>query len=184
MLKIIFSKSWPQNLKPIRRKGFNAPSQKIINSHIRKLEKEWEKGGRRIIKEISKITNLKWQEKKVICYTTFGIRAQSNPLILNLRSDVDTLTHELIHRILSEPDNWDKIRNNWMSLMKKYQGETQITKIHIVIHAIHAAALNNLFGKKRFNEVKARVTDSNYIRSWKIVEKEGYKDIIKKFHGK
>ena len=155
------------------------PSDKALDAHVQKLEKAWAKYGGKILTEIRRVTKLSWREKEIVCYVTAGVIPYSDPLTLNLRSDIDTTTHELIHRIVSEPENWKRIKGNWMMLMKKYKSEPQRTKTHIVIHAIHAAILKKLFGEKRLKREKKAVRDQKYIRSWKIVDVEGYENIIK-----
>lgn len=154
------------------------PSDKILNAHMRKLEKAWLKYGKKILTEIVRVTKLRWHEKEIVCYVTAGVIPYSDPLTLNLRSDIHTLTHELIHRILSEPENSKRIENNWIKLMKKHKKESQKTKTHIVIHAIHAAILKNLFSEKILKKEKSVIRDPQYIRSWNIVDMDGDKNII------
>lgn len=156
------------------------PSDKILDAHTRKLKKAWAKYGEKILTEITRVTKLNWHEKEIVCYITAGVIQYSDPLTLNLLSDIDTIIHELIHRILSEPENWGRIKRNWMILMKNYKGESQKTDTpHIVIHAVSAAIMKKLFGEKRLNREKRAVRDPKYIRSWEIVDRDGYTNIIK-----
>ena len=179
-MKVLFRRSslYDQALK--REKKFSkAPKDEILYAHMRKIEKEWTKHSGKILKELSKITKLKWREKEIVAYVTWGVIPYSNPLTLNLRSDIDTLTHELIHRILSEWGNWQLIKKSWIGLMKKYKTESQTTRVHIVVHAIHALLLKKLFGEKRLKKEKKTVRDPQYIRSWEIAERNGYENIVK-----
>ncbi len=179
MPKLIFRRSWLYDQALARERGYKMPSGKSLGAHVRKLEQEWLKNGGNVLKEIARVTKLNWREKEIVCYITAGVIPYSDPLTLNLRSDIDTLTHELIHRILSEPENWKRIKTNWMRLMKKYRNEAQKTKTHIVVHAIHAAILKKLFGEQRLKREKKAVHDSKYIRSWAIVDADGYGNIVK-----
>lgn len=180
MTKLIFRRSWLYDQALARKKGYKMPSDKILDVHVHKLEKAWAKYGEKILTEIMRVTRLSWYEKEIVCYITTGVIPYSDPLTLNLQSDVDTLTHELIHRIVSEPENWKRIKGNWMMLMKKYKDETQKAKTHIIINAIHTAILKKLFGEKRLKRRKKAVRDQQYIiRSWEIVDTDGYVNIIK-----
>lgn len=179
MPKLILRRSWLYDQALARKRGYKMPSDRVLDVCVQKLGKEWVRYGEKVLKEISRITKLDWQEKEIVCYVTAGVIPYSDPLTLNLRSDIDTLTHELIHRILSEPENWKRIKSNWMRLMKKYRNEAQKTKTHIIVHAIHAAILKKLFGEKRLEKAKKTVRDSKYIRSWTIVDADGYGNIVK-----
>ena len=155
------------------------PPDKTLDAHVRKLERAWAMHGKKILSEIAKVTKLNWHEKEIVVYMTAGVIPYFDPLTLNLRSDIDILTHELIHRILSEPENWRRIKGNWVKLMKKYKNEPQKTKTHIVVHAIHAVILKKLFGEERLKREKKAVRDPKYIRSWKITDADGYENIIR-----
>lgn len=179
MPQLIFRRSWLYDQALIRKRGYKIPTDKILDAHVRKMEREWAKHGRKILREIVRVTRLKWREKEIVCYITAGVIPYSDPLTLNLRSDIDTLTHELIHRILSDPENWKRIKYNWMKLMKKYKDEPQKTKTHVIVHSIHAAILEKLFGENRLINEKKAVRDPKYIRSWEIVDLDGYENIIK-----
>lgn len=179
MPKLIFRRSWLYDQALARKRGYKMPSHEALDAHVRKLEKEWAKYGKKILTEITRITKLSWHEKEVVCYVTAGVIPYSDPLTLNLRSNIDTVTHELIHRIVSEPENWERVKGNWMTLMRKYKSEPQQTRMHIVIHAIHATILKKLFGEKRLKKEKKTVRDPKYTRSWAIVDAEGYENIVK-----
>lgn len=182
--KLIFRRSWLYDQALTRRGGYKMPTDKVLDNHVRRIEKDWAKLGDQVLKRIAGVTKLYWYEKEIVCYVTFGVIPYSDPLTLNLQSDVHTLTHELIHRILSEPENWKRIKGNWAKCMKKYSKYPLTTRGHIVVHAIHAAIIKNLFGEKVLEKEKNVVRDPEYIRSWKIVDTDGYESIIKQifFH--
>ena len=122
MPKLIFRRSWLYDEALIRERDFKMPSDTILNAYLRKIEREWKKQGARILKEVARVTKLEWREKEIVIYITAGVYPYSDPMTLNPRSSIHTLSHELIHRILSEPENREKIKKNWAKLMKKYKG--------------------------------------------------------------
>jgi len=178
--KIIFRRSWLYDEALIRRGKYKVrPAESKIETNFKRLNREWSKYSIQILRAITTTTKLKWHEREIVCYITWGVIAYSDPLTLSLGSDIDTLTHELIHRIISEPENWKRMSPNWHKLLKKYKREPQLTKAHIVVHAIHAVILKKLFGKKRLQKEINKIKNPAYIRAWKIVERDGDVEIIK-----
>lgn len=187
--KIIFRNSWiyDQILLPIRGKEFKFPKKKDFSRIIKGLEEAWKKSGNKILAEISHVTRLKWHEKEIVIYITAGIHPFSDPLTLNVRGDtqhrIDVLTHELIHRIVSDKQNWTKLQRNWQTLMKTYKNETEITKRHVPIHAIHEHIFRKIFNSSRLNKEVKSTKHKDYQRAWEIVKQVGYKQIINKLMG-
>ena len=176
--KIIFRHSWLYDKSLKRPAKFKIPNDRVFDTFIQKLERQWKKDGKKILKEIATFTKLKWHQKEIVCYVAIGVIPFSDPLTLNLRNNIDTLTHELIHRIFSEPENITKIK--WHRLKKLYKGESYVTNNHVVIHAVHTHVLKKLFSEKRLAAEKKSMHNPNYVRAWKIVEAEGYKNILPK----
>lgn len=179
MPKLSFHRSWLYEQALAKPEGYNMPSDKILDTHVKKMQREWLKHGDIILKEIAHASKLKWHEKEIICYVTAGVIPYSDPLTINLLSDIHTITHELIHRIISEPENWRHIQIGWAKLMKKYKSESPQTRTHIVIHAIHGIILRKLFGEKVLEKEKQTIKRSDYIRAWELADQEGYENIVK-----
>ena len=184
--KIIFYHSWVYDRTIQRLSSKKSPkifSDSYFIKHINKLSKEWKKVEFKILKELSKITKLRWHEKDIKVYITVGMIPFSSPLTLNLKSDIHTLTHEFIHRILSQLENWPRIEKNWNHLMDKYKKEIPKAggnlRGHIIVHAIHQHILEKFFDKKTLQKVVDTVKHPDYLRSWEIVKRDGYKEIIR-----
>lgn len=161
----------------------NFSSARSRISKTSKLQDLWKKDGHKILEELERITKLNWKHKEITCYVADGVVPYSDPVTISNREDaatmLDTLTHELVHVILSEPKNWEKIKKNWDFLMEKYRDESELTREHIPVHAVHKALMLNLFGKERVAHEMGVVKHPSYKRSWEIVEKDGYQNIIK-----
>jgi len=168
----------------LKKENKKYPSSSKIIGYISKVEKIWRKQEKKILAEIAKITGLKWKEEKIKCYVIGFGRSLSNPLTVklfkNLNDFIDTLTHELIHQIQSQ--NKNKYKKWRRYLDKTYKKEVEVTKRHIFLHAVHKMAYLDLFDKKRLKRnIKRDDIKPDYKRSWEIVQKEGYENIIKKF---
>jgi|SRR3989338_5338902 len=159
------------------------PSVKKIRSYIGKIESLWRKDEKKILNAISKFTGLKWKEKEMKCYVIGFGRPMSEPLTIKLYKNkndfIDSLTHELIHKIQSQ--NRIKYKTWHEYILIKYKKESQTTKNHIFIHAILKEIYLNVLGKSRLKRDIKRCKSPDYARAWQIVETEGYKNIINKF---
>ena len=157
-----------------------------IPGYIAKVEKKWRKDERRILAELSRTIGLPWPEKIIICYIAGRTFPFSDPLTLHPCRDYadfrDTLTHELIHRLFAFGNNLDRARDAWRYIFRKYAKYSWNTKIHIPLHALHSHILLKLYGKSRIEKDKKDLWHlPDYRNSWRVVEKEGYKNIIKEF---
>ena len=78
-----------------------------------------------------------------------------------------------------------KNRKKWIKwknyAWKKYKKEPFITRNHILLHSVHAILLERLFGEKRLKKEIKRPINKDYKRSWEIVQKEGYQNILNEF---
>lgn len=180
--KVTFKRSWLYDEALKRERGFFMPSDVLFDKRIRALEKLWKEWGRKMLRELETVTKLSWHELDITCYITAGVISYSDPLTITVRKNAysmfDTLTHELIHRILSEPENYKIIHRNWCSLMTLYQSEKLGARTHAVIHAIHTHILKKFFGMRRLKKEMERIRHPNYIRAWNIVKRDGYQNII------
>ena len=108
----------------------------------------------------------------------------SDPLTVKIYKNkndfIDTLTHELIHQL--QIQNHKKMTKWWEYLNKKYENDTKLTKSHILLHSVHNEVYLKLFDKNRLKRnIRIDKEYEDYKRSWEIVLKEGYKNIINEF---
>ena len=168
----------------LKKKKGKYPSEIEIKKYIENVKPLWRKNKKAILEKIEEITKLKWRERKMIVYVVGLCIPFSDPLTIKLYKNknhfIDTLTHELIHQIqIQSCKNWKKW---WNYLNKKYKKEPIKTKSHIFLHAVHWKILTELFNQKRLKEnIQMLPGLKDYKRAWKIVEKDGADEIIKKF---
>lgn len=168
----------------LKEKGLTYPSTKEIFNEIEKIKPLWSGIESDALKSISEITGLNWKEKDIVCYVIGFGRSFSDPLTIKIHETpelfIDTLVHELIHHMQVQNNEQSK---KWYSYLdKNYSNETSLTKNHIIVHAVHKKIYLTLFDKKRLEtDIKDSGLSKDYARSWEIVEKEGYENLIKKF---
>jgi hypothetical protein len=137
------------------------------------------------MQELSRITDLKWKSKYIDCYVVGKCRPFSSPLTIPIYKNymdyfIDVLIHELIHNLFIQ-NNRETIKA-WQYFDKKYDKETKKTRTHIVLHSIHSYIYLKFFGEKRLKRDMEWISHlPDYRKSWKIVQKEGYKNIISEF---
>ncbi len=181
--KLYFQRSWiyDQRLKvPENTERFE---EDFIRSQIKGYEAIWQSEGDQILQELVEITKLQWHNPEIFCYVTiWNIAPFSDPLTINPRWEADRtrdlITHELIHRILSHDLNFQIIKARWDQLMEKYKEYSLTTRLHIPVHAIHEHIIRKFYTEKELERDKIKKFP-DYYTAWEVVEKEGYKNIIK-----
>ena len=136
------------------------------------------------MKELSKITNLNWSEKQIICYVVGKAIPFSDPLTLlvykKIDYAVDMLTHELIHRLFTQKSNQKKMDRLWVYFDKKYKKENDWTINHAVLYAIHRKIYLTLFNEKRMKRDVRKISHLKYYKkAWEIAQKD-HEEILKK----
>jgi len=164
------------------------PSSKRILSYIKRTERLWRKDEKKVLVELSKISGLDWKSTSISCYVVGRCVPFSDPMTLPIYKDInrfiDILIHELIHNIFIQKGKPERLKKAWLYLKKKYRGETRKTITHIPLNAILGHIFLKFYGKARLlKEIKSMVSPE-YKRAWDIVQKEGYKEIIKEFIGR
>ena len=161
-------------------------SPKKIEEYIKKVKKIWGKYEKDILKELQKISGLKWEEKKIICYIISKTIPFSDPLTIPIYKNknyfIDVLTHELIHRLFTQNTNREITNRSWKMIQRKLKKENINVRVHVILNAIHKHILLKFFNKKRLNKnIKSLNHLKDYKKSWEIVERQRCENIIKSF---
>ncbi|MEK7452243.1 MAG: hypothetical protein AAB664_02805, partial [Patescibacteria group bacterium] len=150
MTKINFRFSWVYNdlVKDswlrIHKQPSAYPSDKKIKTALQTRLRAWKKVEKRVIQAIEKNTSVQFMDAITTCYVVGRSIPFSDPLTLPIffkypiSRFVDSLTHELIHRIFSQPDGERLFRKIMKRLCQRYPKENWNTILHVVIHAVHA----------------------------------------------
>ncbi len=188
MVKVIFrhSHSYDKLYKDIY--GYkNYPTEKEIVSYIKNIQKIWAKLENKILKELENVSKLRFKEGKIICYVIGKAIPFSDPLTIPIYKEepnyfIDTLIHELIHILFTQEGNLNKAKKLWRYIFRKYKNETFETKIHIPLHAVHTHIYTVFFSMERLeHDIIELFNLRAYRRSWEIVNKDGYQNIINEF---
>jgi hypothetical protein len=164
-------------------KNFSAERMKKI---IQEYRTEWAEYENKILPGICGILNLEFLHNIidvhiVSCWTS----AMSSPLIIPSYCPVEqfphTLTHELLHRLLS--DNTQNV-DTYQIRDKMFPSDlTSRTRNHIIVHAVHKEIFLEILNRPDFlsREIERCQKASDYKASWDYVEKNGHLKIINQF---
>lgn len=152
-LNFIYSTIYDNLLSDMSRKEFTEDQMKEMEFYKLELEASWEKDGRKIIREIEKVSRLKFKENKT-CFLVKNMKyaAISNPLTLKRQQHIQRaktiLIHELTHVLLE--DNREKILK---IIQKTYPGESFEFKLHIPVLLITRKVIEEIYGSTILREV-------------------------------
>ncbi len=158
--------------------GYKGEKSPVLLKRLKTLQNYWDTKKTWIEALFEGYTNLSFKKKQITCYLNHT-ESFSNPLSLKIESESDmrdNLIHELCHVILTQNNIGDT--KKWKTLQKDYKSESDTTRSHILVHALHA-----LITPERLKQIKSYSQKRDYIRSWKIVEKESPKELIKQYIG-
>jgi len=186
--RIIFrhSHSYDKVFKDMSRAN-NYPNEKKVIEYIKDVQKIWNKIGRKILIEMQRISKLRFNDNKIVCYVVGRAIPFADPLTVPIywkdhNYFIDTLIHELIHLLFTQEGNLQKSKKSWGYIFTKYKNETFDTKIHIPLHAIHTHIYTMFFSMERLEHDIIELYNLHaYRRSWEIVNKDGYQKIIEEF---
>ncbi len=159
-----------------RKKAKGYPSVRKIKSLLISRIRLWKKHERRIIVALERTTGCPFREKQIVCYVIGRGVPISDPLVLPLfvhhpsTRFIDSLTHELIHRIFLQSDGQRFLQRVSRPLKRQYPNESWNVILHVVVHAVLAKLYLDLFTSARiqddYNFVSAL---PEYKRAWDIV---------------
>ena len=158
--------------------------EKIVNGY----RDAWKPFEQKILTGMTEILGLSFRQNIIDVYIAPWFRAFSEPMVIGINREpdvfVDTLTHELLHRLLTDNTSAPyetMLTDEWQKLFGK--NHTFGTLVHIPVHAVHKAIYLDIL--KEPKRLKRDIVENNkynatdYINAWDYVEKHGYKEIIK-----
>lgn len=145
--------------------------------------KQWAREGDRIIKAIEAVTKLKFFNAPLTVYMTTD-HSLSDPLTLKIaqstNDNIDNLTHELIHVLLTQNYNRNaKFVSKWELYLSYFNPQPMLVKSHVIVHAVHYLVSKKLrFPKRRHQRILSYSQREEYRRAWQIARKMGYKNVV------
>ena len=152
-INFVYSTIYDNLLTEMSKKAFSEEQMKEMEFYKEEFEASWKKDERKVIKEMEKISNLKFNGNKN-CFLVYHMRytAISNPLTLKREQHLEraktVLIHELIHTLME--DNKEKLAK---LINKTYPEEGVEFKIHVPVLLITRKVIEKIYGEVILNEV-------------------------------
>ena len=162
-----------------------------VDEIVADYKKAWKPWEQKIMQAMCDITGLRFRQNIIDVHVAPWFFGFSDPMVMGVMFNdeefVRILTHEMIHRLLS--DNTaiphDRILiGGWHKLYGKNHAFNTI--VHIPLHAVHKAIAIDFLEDPSIIERDYKMNldhegkDGDYVKSWDYVNKHGYKEIIKK----
>ena len=151
-LNFQYSQVYDELLTYMSRNHFDTSQVIELEIFTIKLAKYWQNIHDKIVKEIEKISGLKFNNN-VDCFIVkhLGYRAISEPFTIKMNKDFNYLTailvHELVHHLIKDNSKILKLVNT------KFAHEENDFKIHFPVLLVERKVIENLFGDKFFKNI-------------------------------
>lgn len=161
---------------------------KKVDEIVHEYTEAWRPYEHQILEAMTDILQLEFRQNIIDVYIAPWFWAFSEPMVIGVvhKPDrfVDILTHELLHRLLTDNTSIASDKNMVPVWRKLFESDLPFkTIVHIPVHAVHTAIyLDYLKEPQRLQRDKAadkKHAAEDYVRSWEYVAQHGYKDIIK-----
>ncbi len=151
-----------------------------------KYAKWWKPDGVNILSGMCDITGLNFHQNTIDVYVAPWFHAFSSPMVVGVifktkDSLVNTVTHEIIHRLLTDNTTYD-YDYDFVSVWREMFGEdlSENALVHVPVHAIMQKLYVDVLHRPDLVELdKKLVADyPDYTAAWDYVNKVGYEDVI------
>ena len=178
-LKFVYSHVLDQLFTDMSLQKYNYNQLTEVSKFIENLNLEWKKYGGKIIKEIEKISGLKFKYDKLHCFVVKNMfyDAISYPFIIKISKNkyiLDILIHELIHVILKDDKKLITVLNKFVLV--------EDSKVHLPVLLIQNKVTENIFDKKRFDKFLDGEASNSLCELWGQIKKD-YSDFDKDILG-
>ena len=178
-----------QHLHELWGKGSKLADDGWMEWKVTEYQKAWKPVESKILTGITETLGLSFRQNIIDVYIAPWFRAFSDPLVIGVMLEpdefIDTLTHELLHRLLTDntaTPHETKFLTEWQKLFGKKH--SAVTVVHIPVHAVHKAIyLDVLKAPERLERDIAnnkKYDAKDYVAAWEYVDKNDYKEIIRK----
>lgn len=151
-----------------------------------KYETWWRPHNEKILQGICDVLGLQFRQNIIDVYVVPWFWPISDPMVVGPAFEkedklVNTLTHEMIHRLLTDNTvyayNFDFL-SEWKSLFG--DDHEFNTLVHIPVHAVMEALYRDVIDRTDLLEadIKGLEDHAEYANAWKYVQRIGYKKIV------
>ena len=140
--------------KTLKKYGREYPPTKNVFKYTEQIENSWKKEGNKILREISKITGLKWKEKEIKCYVIGWGRCFSDPLTIRMYKNKNKFTDMNENFDLKKFSKVDKYKNKDIKLFLNGIESNLLFDEGKKVYIMNSLKKQVKYFKKIFNEDK------------------------------
>jgi len=173
-------KLWAKEGVPLHN---SAQMESVVTSY----KGAWQPFEHKVLSAMTELLGVSFRQNIIDVYIAPWFGAMSDPMILGAKFKpdefIDTLTHELIHRLLT--DNTALAEDtDILEIWRKLFGSEHsfVTLVHIPVHAVLKAIYYDVLTEPMRHE--RDISDckkwnaTEYVKSWEYVDSHNYKQII------
>lgn len=182
-IKIVYSRIYDIAFCLAYGKKYDSTDEMRGRAYAKKLQKAWDKAAKKILLLMENFSGMKWKEHAIKAYVVKHLDWEfSDPITLTytlpIQENIEVLVHELSHNLeYQNPKRVDRKK-----LEKTYSREHFVVVEHIVPQAILWLAYEKFYGpQRRKNIIESYKGWPYHYRAWKIVERDGAEEIVRRF---
>lgn len=153
----------------------------------KKYQGWWRPDGDTILAAMTEVLGLRFSQTEIDIYVVPWFNAISDPMIIGpafpTRDElVNVVTHELLHRLLTENTVTD-YTHDYLSDWKELFGDLEFnTLVHIPVHAVMKKIYLDKLHRPDLLDLDKRLVQKNqpYANAWTYVDENGFEEIIHK----
>jgi hypothetical protein len=162
------------------------PSGEKIREYIEKVKVAWKGESGKIMRNLPKLSGLKWRDDSILCYVIGRGVPLSDPLTIPMydkKTDVfvEKLAHCLTERIIMHPDNLQTRGKFWESMFRSLSDDGVKVSYMIPVNALFKEIMTRFLKRPMDSSPSLLSTNMDILRSWEIVEAMGHSDVIERF---
>ncbi len=180
------------NLHKLWGDGKELASHERVREIVAEYQEAWEPYEEKILTGMTELLGTNFRQNIIDVYVAPWFKAFSDPMVIGVIYEpdefVDVLTHELLHRLLTD----NTATSDGLKLVKEWKrlfGEDHSFKtlVHIPVHSLHKAIYFDVLNEpQRLHRELARLKENKmpeYLKAWEYVEEHGYQGITEKLSG-
>ncbi len=181
-IEILYSYIYDIALHLARKKKYKGSEWKKAFPYAKKFQSRWNKVSKKVLSLFEKTSGLKWREPKIKVYLVRHLDWEfSDPVTLRygvpIEENLEVLIHELCHNLIIQ--NMGRLSKDYL---KVYRGENNIVTTHIITQAILWLVYEKFYGMKKLKKIIESYKNWKWhYRAWKIVERDGEREIVRRF---
>lgn len=153
----------------------------------KKYEKWWQPHNKKVLSAMTDLLGLEFRQEIIDVYVVPWFYPISDPMILgpafeNEDQVVNVLTHELLHRLLTD-NTVTSYEHDFLKDWQKLFGEHDFnTLVHIPVHAAMKKIYLESIKRPDLLELDRKAVKDNkpYADAWKYVDEQGHEEILEK----